>query len=348
LRAQVGAWRALAERAVEPNVFAEPECLLPALKHLPDGRRAALLLVWRGAALAALWPVLRPRVPLAPGMLRAWRPAHLACGVPLLDRDAPEAALEQALGFLAGTGSRYGGVSFPDVAEDGAFADALRAAALRSRRVLTCLRVQERAHLAGEPASLLLRGARPQARRVEGLGEVRLERARDPAAVRDAVEELLVLDALGARRGGAPALLQDPGAASFLRTMSRDLARRRRCRVDLLRLVGRAVAAALVLESGSRAWCWRLCADPDAAGFDPASELAGIVARAAGGSPVELCETFGAAVPGARTTRVADYAVAVRPDRSAGAAAALAREAARRRVRDLVNARRASPTGLAS
>src|SRR5690242_8531183 len=50
MQGDLEAWRALAQRAVEPSLAAEPEVLLPAMQHLPDGRHAVLLLVWQKAA----------------------------------------------------------------------------------------------------------------------------------------------------------------------------------------------------------------------------------------------------------------------------------------------------------
>ena len=43
------AWRALADRAVEPNPFLEPDFALSAALHLPPGQRPEFVLVWQGA-----------------------------------------------------------------------------------------------------------------------------------------------------------------------------------------------------------------------------------------------------------------------------------------------------------
>src|SRR5215212_11980060 len=87
--ADLAAWRALAERSVEPALFADPDVLLPALQHLPDGRQISLILVWQPAAparlLRGLFPVAMQRIPLAPGEVRLWQPAGFPVSAALLD-----------------------------------------------------------------------------------------------------------------------------------------------------------------------------------------------------------------------------------------------------------------------
>jgi Acetyltransferase (GNAT) domain len=116
-----------------------------------------------------------------------------------------------------------------------------------------------------------------QRRRLSALGEVRIERAREPRSVRDAVEEFLALEASGS---GRAALIQDVGAATFVRTMTRDLARSRRCRVDVMRVGGRPVAAAITLKGARIARLWRAVRDERLApGLAPDALLALELAR---------------------------------------------------------------------
>jgi hypothetical protein len=66
-----------------------------------------------------------------------------------------------------------------------------------------------------------------------------------------------VLDAAAAKERRTPALIQDAGTASFIRTMTRQLARRGLCRLDLLYRGAEPVAASIVLESAEALWLWR-------------------------------------------------------------------------------------------
>jgi hypothetical protein len=77
------------------------------------------------------------------------------------------------------------------------------------------------------------------------------------AQVRDAVESFLVVDAADAKVRGRMALIEDAGIASFIRTMTRQLARRSQCRVEALRANGETVAAAIVLHGTDAVWLWR-------------------------------------------------------------------------------------------
>src|SRR5271167_1614573 len=64
----VHAWRDLAARAAEPNPFFEPECVLPAARHLGGPAPALLIVKDRGGEWLACLPVIpalrRRRVPL--------------------------------------------------------------------------------------------------------------------------------------------------------------------------------------------------------------------------------------------------------------------------------------------
>src|SRR4051794_15208651 len=153
IQGDLEAWRALGRRAVEPSLFAEPDVLLPAMQHLADGRQAGLLLVWQkgaaGRALRGLFPVVMPRVPLAPGEIRLWQPALLGFGMPLVDEERPAEIVAAALSFCASRGARYGSLMLPRLPAQGPLAEALAAMSRSSARRL------ERLPDAGREAPLL-------------------------------------------------------------------------------------------------------------------------------------------------------------------------------------------------
>lgn len=277
MQAEIDAWRDLARRAVEPNVFAEPDFVLAGMQHLADGRGVALLLVWQGAAGTANGGVLRGVIPLAMPRLpvgrqiRVWSPSGASVGIPLIDGKAAADVLEAALAFLASRHPRFAGLMISQVPADGAFAAALKSVAARTSRVVRATAQRKRRVLVNprnddgviETTRRRIADALQQRRdEIAALGDVNLDHARTSRWVRDAVEELLVLDATRAKAKGTEALLQVPGMASFVRVVTRQLASAGRCRVDVLRLDGRAVAAAIVLESEHYAWLWQLAADP--------------------------------------------------------------------------------------
>lgn len=100
LAAHRPAWRDLAAHAAEPNPFYEPALLLPALRHLREGRRVRCVLVYRGGELCGLFPVVRrralPRVPWP--ALSLWDHRHCFLAVPLVRPDGIDATLDAFLG----------------------------------------------------------------------------------------------------------------------------------------------------------------------------------------------------------------------------------------------------------
>ena len=90
------AWRALADRAAEPNPCNEPDMLLPAMRLLPDGDRVRLLTVTDGDRLDAVLPVVpvrrwRGRVPVP--ALVSWAHDFQVLGTPLVDAEHATRAL---------------------------------------------------------------------------------------------------------------------------------------------------------------------------------------------------------------------------------------------------------------
>ena len=86
------AWRALAARALEPNVFYEPAFAQAAAPVF--GRDANAILVWSGSnRLVGLFPAqIKRRGPLT--RLAGWTHPFAPLGTPLVDRDQAEAAIK--------------------------------------------------------------------------------------------------------------------------------------------------------------------------------------------------------------------------------------------------------------
>jgi hypothetical protein len=252
MRDIVDPWRRLARNPLEPNLFADPDYLLPALQHLPAGRQSFVVCVWQGQAqggiLRGLVPVVGGRSFMASRDLRVWQPAFADAGACLLARETAEEAIEAVLADLAGRGTGAG-LLFPQLAPDGPTAAVLRAVARRTQRRLDVLEPPE------APATVFSvpdPAATAQAQRsFGGQEDVRIERARDPRAVRNAVEEFLALQASGE---GDRALIRDVGTASFIRTMTRQMAKSRHCRVDVVRVGGMPVAATILLKQEKCIW----------------------------------------------------------------------------------------------
>jgi CelD/BcsL family acetyltransferase involved in cellulose biosynthesis len=276
------AWTGLAERALERNIFAEPIFALTAAQHLTEARNAVAVLVWeRGngpAALVGLFPVQWPRMPFLPNAVRTWRSSFAALGVPLVDRSCAERVVEAYVTFLGGRGARCAATMFAMVPECGPFAQVVEKVANRRGLSLIRLGAHVRAVLPSGTGELLaspkkLKELKRQLRRLGELGAVHFERHREPCAVRSALETFLAIEASGWKSDRGTALVQDTGAATFVRTMVRELAREGRCRIDILKAGATAIAAGIVIESGDRAYFWKVAYDQAYARYSPGVQL---------------------------------------------------------------------------
>lgn len=281
------AWDDLARRALERNVFVERAFALAAMQHIAGGQATSALLVWRergdGRQLAGLLLLAARRRLDVPGLLRGWHVPLSGLGTPLIDADSSEAVAAAIIDHLCRRSRAGAGLVLPMLATKGPVAMTFAAAARARGLPVEALDRHERAVLdGGQDAERLLqinlsakklKDLRRQLRRLGDHGRVRIEEARDPQSVRDATEVFLGLEASGWKGTRGTALLQDRGTATFVRTMTRLLAREGRCHVETLLVGEMPVAAALVLQSADQAWFWKIAYDERFARFSPGVQL---------------------------------------------------------------------------
>lgn len=340
------AWRALAARALEPSPFADPDLVLPALQHLDGGRHVSLMLVWRHTATAQIlrgvFPLALPRLSLGLKEARLWQTGSEAVGAPLIDREHPEATIEAALTGLRARGGGYAGLTWPRLIQDGPTARALAGTATRSGRRLdrfpsarTIWIASPDFHDNGQVQSRV-----PSSARREGGRRATIEQARTAREIRDAIEIFLVLDAVESKASRRAPLVEDPGVASFVRTATRQFARTRRCRVDMLRAGDAVEAAALSFETADGVWLWAMANLPgtDAHRRTLLRPLAAGARR--GRKPLfilkdEFVTEACAAELGLRRVTLEDSFVSTRPGASAGTTAFHLRQRFDRGVRQM-------------
>src|SRR5262249_34028217 len=142
----VPAWRALAARALEPNIFYEPGFALAAATVF--GRDVGAVLVWSPAdQLAGFFPA---RIERRGGMpvLAAWTHPYAPLGTPLVDRDAADAVLTAWLDHVAREPALPGLVLLPLLPEHGVFPEALAGVLTRRDVAHAALAHHRRAALA--------------------------------------------------------------------------------------------------------------------------------------------------------------------------------------------------------
>jgi CelD/BcsL family acetyltransferase involved in cellulose biosynthesis len=286
----VSQWRALTERAVEPNGYYLPDWEL-AVNASARGRTGVSALIAQSAASAA--PDSAPRlIGLLPviSMWRAYRiplPALVSADpygtlcTPPLDRDAAAEAVSRLMRQARLAGAHA--LILRDVALDGAAMKVLTEVLRQDGMRPIVLQSHLRACLdATRDADELLREAlgqkklkelRRQRHRLAERGPVRFDVARTPVEISAAIEMFLALEASGwkARRGTA--LVQHDGDAAFVRRATCALAERGQCEIVSLHAGDTPVAAAIVLRHLDRAFYFKLGIDERFAKFSPGVQL---------------------------------------------------------------------------
>lgn len=267
-------WADLAARAIEPNAFYEPGFALSAALHFPLRARPRFIVVWGRARsgvrqMMGLFPVVTPNPLVGDGLIRLWLHKQAALATPLVDRDEATAVIEAFLAWMEER-SLAAGVVFARMQSNGRFHEALTAAVVATGRGAKILEAYERAALlpGGNADELCARAGsskklgelRRQGRRLREMGRLTFHSYETIEEVRLAAEEFMALEASGwkANRG---AFLSQPCLATFLRSATRLLARDGRCKIQALRLDGRPIAMAVVLESQGRSYCWKIAFD---------------------------------------------------------------------------------------
>lgn len=280
------AWRDLARRALEPNVFYEPEFALVAASVFGAGVGA--LLVWsrhEPQRLIGLMPlrVSRRRYGLFPPALVGWTHPYAPFGVPLIDRDEAEAAVSAAFDFIARSPDLPRLLLWPLMPAKGRYAGVLTAALMHSGGRMALFGSHRRAILApmGDRRNYLDRALRTrkrkelrrQARRLSDQGALVVSHAAGPQAIASALEAFMALEAKGwkGRDGGAAAVDADVGA--FMRNAVSNLAGSNGARIVQLTLDDRPIASGIVLRSGGHAWFWKIAYDETVARASPGVQL---------------------------------------------------------------------------
>jgi Acetyltransferase (GNAT) domain len=267
-------WRDLARRALQPNVFYEPDIALAAAQHLVGSESIQAILVWDQPAsggqrhLLGLLPVRIPGPLLPFQQLRGMRSPYFASGVPLVDRECtPEVlgALFRWFGTVDAPGSSY---LLPQIDLDGPFAKTLAAAARASGRGLTVIGRHQRGGLiqnvSGTDDALraaLLERLKILRQQLAITGVPAIVEASEGMALRDAVEVFLAMEASGQRGRAGTAMMMQTRTGTFLRAATRGLGKGRHCRMLTLTQGEVPMAVALLYESGARAWLVDLVSD---------------------------------------------------------------------------------------
>jgi hypothetical protein len=280
-------WNALAERALEPNVFYEPAVALAAAPTF--GRDVGAILVWsdtRPRRLVGFFParVERRRYGIPLPLLVGWTHPYAPFGAPLIDRDRAEGAIEAALDFVASDPGLPDVLLLPFAPAAGPFATALAVAVFKREgrvawfgqhgRALLTPPLERANYLGSVLPTKKHKELRRQARRLGEQGRLYAVSTSEPSRINDALDAFMALEVKGWKGRARTAAALNPDIGRFMRRAVRALAAAGQARVDRLMLGDRVIAAAILLRSGPSGWFWKITYDEELARASPGVQLA--------------------------------------------------------------------------
>ena len=325
------AWADLAKRALEQNVFLEPGFALPLLQHASGHDRPDMLLVWEPdgptsfGRLVGLLPIARPCGLTWPMIVRGFAHVQSGRGTPLLDRDRADEVFAAMLTWLRDREPRAGALLLAAIPSDGLVCAVAIRHGVRVRRVREHRRAVLSRNAAGGVSSHISgkrrKEMRRQRRRLSELGARRYRSARTPSEVALATERFLALEDKGWKGQRGSAMLATPSLATFIRTMTRLMAREGKCRIDSIEIDGRTVAMGIVLEVDAEAFFWKTAFDEAYSAWSPGVQFALDLTTAQLDDPA-IAVTDSCAIPDhpmidriwAGRMRMCDLMIDLRPD----------------------------------
>ena len=277
----VAAWRDLATRAAEPNPVNEPDVLLPAMRHLPQGDSARLLVVRRGRELDACLPVVptarwRSKVPVP--ALVSWNHDYQLLGTPLVDRERTRDTLTALLRTSWRTRRPALLLELSETGDDGPVARALDEAVEELGGVAVRWDAHERAALVRRPDGTVAPLSNSRQKRVRRSRRA-LERVAGPVTVVDhagdpaAVERFLALEAAGWKGRAGTALAAHPADAAFFREVCARFADAGRRELRTLEVPTGPVAMQVALRAGDAVFHMKVAYDEQYGDHSPGVQL---------------------------------------------------------------------------
>jgi len=275
-------WRALVDRALEPNVFYEPAFALPAAEVF--GGDTGALLVWSGTSPRQLLGFFPARVEprryrFKLPVLTGWTHPFAPLGTPIVERETADAVIAAWLAHLADDANLPGLMLLPFLPVDGPFATALDAILRRAQMPCADLKRHQRALLVPGDDRLFYieqslgqhrhKELRRGVRRLGDLGALLFTSATETVDVDAAIADFFRLERRGWKGRAGTAANQHDAVCRFIAAAASALAAQGKVMVDRMLLDGRAIAATITLRSGDTAWFWKIVYDETYARHSP-------------------------------------------------------------------------------
>ena len=286
LAAVAADWRALADRALEPNVFYDSSFALPAAPVF--GRDVGAGLVWsRGASpvLLGLFParIERHRYGVPFPLLCGWTHPYAPLGTPLVDSRSADAVIGAWFDHVSRTPALPGRLLMPLLPTRGPLAEAFDSAIARlggtsvayasHQRALLAPRDNRAAYIDNAVGAKKLKELRRQLRRLGEGGTLTFETAREPSTINMALAQFLVLEASGWKGRAGTAVHHNADIRTFMGKAIPELAQNGNASVTRLVLNGEAIAALILLKSQDTIWAWKIAYDENVARASPGVQI---------------------------------------------------------------------------
>jgi CelD/BcsL family acetyltransferase involved in cellulose biosynthesis len=347
-------WRDLVSRAPS-NVFMDPAAVSCA--SATGFAEVSMLLAWdedqTPRQLVGAWALQRRKIArLWPAVLEALPYNYAFLSTPVIDPQFSDEVIAAFFEAIAKNPELPNVVNLQSLQADSSAYEAT-SKALRSRGgELLILSKQDRPFVTREfgvkRSGSTRKKLRQDWKRLSAQGTADVMNDRTPAAVRDAFEAFLAMEAGSWKGSRGTALLCDEKDAAFVRRLIGELAEQQLASVALLRVNGRAVAAQVLLYCGSTAYTWKTAFDAEYARFSPGALLVDKVTEELFSMPgidaIDSCaaeESFMAQLWAGRRKMV-DLLIDVGPGRSLAFTAEAGRQLGYRRLREWRNRLRAA------
>jgi CelD/BcsL family acetyltransferase involved in cellulose biosynthesis len=279
----VAPWRALAENALEPNIFYHPDFARAAAPLLGSGVEAVL--VWDSSRLVGFFPLtaVQRRYGARLGLARGWTHPFGPLGTPLVHRELAIPVVAAFLDYLAEDETAPKHLLLPYLHEAGLVAATLKAALSdRGGMCVAIGRHRRAALMPGKKGADYLAEAigpkrrkelRRQRHRLADRGAVKFTLTQSPGDVTAALREFCNLEAAGWKGRAGTAIAQQPAIVRFVETAVGALAAQNQANIARLTCGPRTLASAIVLRSGAGAWGWKVAYDEAFAEASPGVQL---------------------------------------------------------------------------
>ena len=278
--------KALAGRALDPNLFFEPTALdafWPRMKVTLKIQEPLLLCLYEYAGSERNLRLFMPVASTNTGfpskhVLQILATDFLPDGTPLLDPSAPEETCQILFQTLCDPALQLPAIiDFRFLRTESPTAKFLFKAAGSLDLQSDASNRHQRASLGQTSCEMTKKRRKEQARqrrRLGELGELTFHSTRAPCAMIDCFENHLALELSGWKGRRGTALYNNKSSASFSRHFVGELAKEGICEISSLKLDDRTIASLVLLGTDPRVLTWKIAYDETLSAYSPGVQLA--------------------------------------------------------------------------